>query len=256
MALFTDKGTEITKSVFGEIPKNDALGSAVVRQYGKANKGFDIGSCQFALHYFFENNDTLQGFVRNVAECVKEGGYFIGTCYDGRKIFDSLKDKKRGEGNSIVINGNDKIWEVVKEYDSSTFADDETSLGYPINVYQETINKYFREYLVNFTYFTRVMENYGFKALTSAEAKEIGMPSGVGNFKQLYSDKYHMTPSERKISFLNNFFIFKKIRSVDAEKVKLRATDESKTEEQLNLKETEALRNPIKKKKKRLVINE
>ena len=62
------------------------------------------------------------------------------------------------------------------------------------------------------------MENYGFKALTSAEAKEIGMPSGIGNFKQLYSDKYHMTPSERKISFLNNFFIFKKIRSVDAEK--------------------------------------
>jgi hypothetical protein len=76
---------------------------------------------------------------------------------------------------------------VVKEYDSSTFADDETSLGYPINVYQETINKYFREYLVNFTYFTRVMENYGFKVLTSAEAKEIGMPSGIGNFKQLYS---------------------------------------------------------------------
>ena len=65
-----------------------------------------------------------------------------------------------------------------------------------------------------------------------------------------------MTPSERKISFLNNFFIFKKIRSVDAEKVKLRATDESKREEQLNLKETEALRNPIKKKNKRLVINE
>lgn len=256
MALFTDKGTEITKSVFGEIPKNDALGSAVVRQYGKANKGFDIGSCQFALHYFFENSDTLQGFVRNVAECVKEGGYFIGTCYDGRKIFDSLKDKKRGEGNSIVINGNDKIWEVVKEYDSSIFADDETSLGYPINVYQETINKYFREYLVNFTYFTRVMENYGFKVLTSAEAKEIGMPSGIGNFKQLYSDKYHMTPSERKISFLNNFFIFKKIRSVDAEKVKLRATDESIAEEELNLKETDALRNPIKKKKKRLVINE
>ena len=103
MALFTDKGTEM-KSVFGEIPKNDTLGSAVVN--AEANKGFDIGSCQFALHYFFENSDTLQGFVRNVAECVKEGGYFIGTCYDGRKIFDSLKDKKRGEGNSIVINGN------------------------------------------------------------------------------------------------------------------------------------------------------
>jgi hypothetical protein len=252
MALFTEKGKEITQSVFGEIPKNDALGSAVVRQYAKAATGFDVASCQFALHYFFENVDMLQGFCRNVSECVKEGGYFIGTCYDGSKIFDSLKDKKRGEGISIVERGDVKIWEVIKEYDASTFRDDETSLGYAINVYQETINKYFREYLVNFGYFTRVMENYGFRPLTNAEAKEIGMPAGIGNFKQLYEErKYNMNASERKISFYNNYFIFKKIRSVDAEKVKLAATDESVAEVTLNLEDTKAAR---KKKKKRLVI--
>ena len=256
IALFTEKGKEITQSVFGEIPKNESLGSAVVRQYGKAAQGFDIGSCQFALHYFFENKDTLEGFVRNVAEGVKEGGYFIGTCYDGSKIFDMLKDKARGEG-AAIYNGDDKIWELVKEYDATTFADDETSIGYPINVYQETINKYFREYLVNFSYFTRVMENYGFKPLTTAEAREIGMPSGIGNFKQLYSDRFHMTPNERQISFLNNFFIFKKVRSVDAEKVKLASTDESKAEAAANLADTEALRETkAKKRRKRLVIKQ
>jgi len=256
VALFTEKGKEITQSVFGEIPKNDALGSAVVRQYGKAAKGLDVGSCQFALHYFFENNDTLQGFARNVAECVKEGGYFIGTCYDGTKIFDALKDKKRGEGINIVENGDTKIWEIIKEYDATTFRDDETSLGYPINVYQETINKYFREYLVNFGYLTRVMENYGFKPLTNAEARDIGLPAGIGNFKQLYDEsKYRMNAAERKISFLNNYFVFKKVRSVQAEKVKLKATDESEAEAALNLTDTEAIRNP-KKKKKRLVIRD
>ena len=252
VALFTEKGKEITQSVFGEIPKNDALGSAVVRQYAKAATGFDVASCQFALHYFFENVDTLQGFCRNVSECVKEGGYFIGTCYDGSKIFDSLKDKKRGEGISIIERGDVKIWEVIKEYDATTFRDDETSLGYAINVYQETINKYFREYLVNFGYFVRVMENYGFRPLNNAEAREMGMPAGIGNFKQLYEErKYDMNASERKISFYNNYFIFKKIRSVDAEKVKLAATDESVAEVTLNLEDTKAAR---KKKKKRLVI--
>jgi SAM-dependent methyltransferase len=254
LAMFTEKGKEITQSVFGDIPKNETLGPAVARQYGKGTNGFDVGSCQFAMHYFFENADTLQGFMRNVAECVKEGGYFIGTCYDGRKIFDALKDKKRGEGISVQ-DGDTKVWEIVKEYDDDAFKADETSVGYAINVYQETINKYFREYLVNFDYVIRVMENYGFKPITNAEARDLGMPAGVGNFKQLYDDKkYHMTPSERTISFFNNYFIFKKIRKVDAEKVKLEATDESVVEIKLNLADTEAARKPTKKRKKKLVI--
>ena len=255
LALFTEKGKEITQSVFGDIPKNDSLGPAVVRQYGKGSNGFDVGSCQFAMHYFFENSDTLQGFCRNVAECVKEGGYFIGTCYDGRKIFDSLKDKKRGESCCIVQDGDAKVWEIVKEYDSDSFKADETSVGYAINVYQETINKYFREYLVNFDYLIRVMENYGFKPITNAEARDLGLPSGIGNFKQLYDDrKYHMTPSERYISFFNNYFIFKKIRKVDAEKIKLQESDESVTEIKLDLADTEAARSTTKKRKKKLVI--
>ena len=255
LALFTEKGKEITQSVFGDIPKNDSLGPAVVRQYGKGSNGFDVGSCQFAMHYFFENADTLQGFCRNAAECIKEGGYFIGTCYDGRKIFDSLKDKKRGESCCIVQDGDAKVWEIVKEYDSGSFKADETSLGYAINVYQETINKYFREYLVNFDYFIRVMENYGFKPITNAEARDMGLPSGIGNFKQLYDyRKYHMTPSERYISFFNNYFIFKKIRKVDAEKIKLQGSDESLTEIKLDLADTEAARTTTKKRKKKLVI--
>ena len=255
VALFTEKGKEITQSVFAEIPKNDALGPAVARQYGKASKGFDIASAQFSLHYFFENMDTLQGFMRNLAECVKEGGYFIGTCYDGRKIFDSLKDKAKGEGCCLIHANESKIWELVKEYDATTFSDDQTSLGYAINVYQESINKYFREYLVNFGYLVRVMENYGFKTLTNAEAKEIGMPSGMGNVKELYNDRYKMTAAEREISFYNNYFVFKKIRSVDAEKIKLGSTDESLDEIKLNLDDTLAARGEKpQKKKKRLVI--
>ena len=41
---------------------------------------------------------TFEGFIRNLKENIKKGGYFIGTCYDGKKIFDyfkGLEDKKR-----------------------------------------------------------------------------------------------------------------------------------------------------------------
>ena len=254
IAMYTEKGKEITQSVFGEIPKNDKLGTAVVRQYGKATKGFDVGSCQFALHYFFANNESLQGFLRNVSECIKEGGYFIGTCYDGSKIFDSLKDKKRGEGITIVEGGDEKVWEIVKEYDESEFKSDETSIGYAINVYQETINKYFREYLVNFDYLVRVMENYGFKPLTQSEARDLNLPSGIGNFKQLYKPNFKMTPEERKISYFNNYFVFKKVRTVDAEKVKLSQSDESATEVAMDKADTIKIRKSTTKKKKKLII--
>jgi len=256
LAMFTEKGKEITQSVFGEIPKNDKLGKAVVRQYGKAANGFDIASCQFALHYFFENNDILQGFMRNVAECVKLGGYFIGTCYDGSKIFEALKDKKQGDHLTITENGDIKVWDIVKEYDSDVFVSDETSLGYAINVYQETINKYFREYLVNVDYLVRVMENYGFKPLTQSEAKEHGLPSGIGNFKQLYTPKYKMKPDERTISFYNTYFAFKKIRTLDAEKVKLENSDESIVEAELNKADTLKIRKPKKTKKKLVITTE
>ena len=251
LALFTEKGKEITQSVFGEIPKNESLGPAVMRQYGRAAKGFNVGSCQFAFHYFCENRDTFQGFLRNVSECVEEGGYFIGTCYDGKKIFDALKDRKQGEG-LVVRDGDTKVWEIVKEYSRETFVDDETSLGYAINVYQETINKYFREFLVNFDYLVRAMENYGFAPLTDEEAREMGLPRGIGNFKLLYEDKYRMTPGEKYISYFNNYFVFKKIRTVDAEKVRLGETDQSQFEVKLDLADTEKLR--TKKKKKKLVI--
>jgi hypothetical protein len=242
LGLFTEKGKQITQSIFGEIPKNDSMGSGVIRQYGKFSAGFDVGSCQFALHYFFENVSILQGFLRNVSECIKEGGYFIGTCYDGKKIFDNLKSKKTGGKCCLIQNNDEKIWEIVKDYDNENFEDNESCLGYAINVYQESINKYFREYLVNFTYFIRIMENYGFKLLTNEEAKELDMPSGMGNFKTLYKDHYKLSLNEKKISFYNNFFIFKKINSVDAEKVKITLSDESNYEEKLNLSDTETIR--------------
>ena len=191
--------------------------------------------------------------MRNLSECIKEGGYFIGTCYDGNKVFNQLKDKKRGEGVSIYEN-EQKIWEISKDYDHASFNGDETSVGYPINVFQETINKTFKEYLVNLDYFTRVMENYGFKPITDTEAVELDIPSSLGNFEKLYKKTFNMTPNERQISFLNTYFIFKKIRSVDAEKVKLQNTDSSASEIETNINETLLLRKKTVKKKQTLNI--
>ena len=50
-----------------------------------------------------------------------------------------------------------KMLEIRKEYSENGFNEDTPCLGYTINVWQESINQWFNEYLVNFTYLTKLI---------------------------------------------------------------------------------------------------
>jgi len=237
-ALLNDKAKQITAAVFGNGPKEaEKIGKGVSKQYGKGDEGFNVASCQFAIHYFFENPDTLKGFLKNVAECTKLNGYFIGTSYDGKTLFNDLKKVKTNEGVQIIDDGK-KIWEVIKNYTASSFEDNSSSIGYKINVYQESINQYISEYLVNYDYFDRLMNAYGFQLISKEEANEIGLPEGSGLFSELFINMLHeikrnkfkeslfgeapnMTSFERKISFLNRYFVYKKHTEVNIDKIQI-----------------------------------
>jgi hypothetical protein len=237
-AMLNERAKQITAAVFGNGPKeSEKIGRGVSRQYGRGVDGFNISSCQFAIHYFFETPDTLREFVKNVAECTKINGYFIGTCYDGKLVFNELKKIKTGESIKIIEDSK-KIWEIVKGYGSDMFEDDSSSIGYRIDVYQESINQLISEYLVNFDYFNRVMSAFGFEIINREEAKEFGLPEGSGLFSELFlcmldeiaKNKFKakdfdeaplMTSIEKKISFLNRYFVYKKVRTVNTEMVTL-----------------------------------
>ena len=246
-AMLNDKAIQITKAVFGEGSKDEEkLGKGVYKQYGKGVDGFNISSCQFAQHYFFENKSTFQNFVKNISECTKVGGYYVGTCYDGKLIFNMLKDKKRGE-NVELYNNTVKIWEIVKDYDTDVFEDDISSIGHKIMVYQESIGSLIPEYLVNLNYLTRVMEDCGFVLITREEAKILGLPDGSGSFSELFNmmmveikrnrnERIYRFASEMKeyektISFYNKYFIYKKVRNVNSKKISLDVLDEEFNEE-------------------------
>lgn len=283
-AMFTDKGKQIVRAVFGQGPKDaSVLGKGVVKNYGKGAKGFDLTSIQFSIHYMFKNQQTLQNFMRNLSECTKVGGYFISTQYDGRKMFNELRRVKQGESLTIMENGR-KIWEVTKDYDRDEFPNDASSVGYAIDVYQETINKVFTEYLVNYEYFVRLMEDYGFVPLTNDEARRLGFKTSTGLFSELFgimkneirrdpelANQYglamDMSPNEMRISFLNRWMIFKKVRDVDAESVarrlmgmsiaeeeRMRAESAEATEEVANIIEEAKPRIAPRKLKRRVIL--
>jgi hypothetical protein len=183
--------------------------------------------------------------MKNIAECTKHNGYFIGTAYDGKLVFNELRKTKLGESIQIVEDGR-KIWEVTKGYSSDTFDDDSSSIGYRIDVFQESINQTISEYLINFDYFNRVMTAYGFEIISREEAIEMGLPEGSGLFSELflnmldeitrnkfkakdYGESPMMSAIEKKISFLNRYFVYKKIRVVNTEAIELELGEYNET---------------------------
>ena len=128
----------------GEGSKSEIMGSkGVHKNYAVGSNGFNISSIQFALHYMFENEEILNNFMKNISECTALNGYFIGTCYNGSKVFNMLKAKDQNETISL-FSEKQKIWEITKRYNHENFNNDESCLGYAIDIYQETINKTFR----------------------------------------------------------------------------------------------------------------
>lgn len=271
-ALFTEKSKAIVKAIFGEGTKNEiTLGKGVYKNYGIAKNGFNVSSIQFALHYMFESEAIAHSFLKNVAQCTAINGYFIGGCYDGKRVFNMLETLETGESKSLFKNET-KIWEICKRYNNSEFNDDESCFGYAIDVFQESINKTFREYLVNFDYLVRLMENYGFVLLNQSEYKQLELPGSLGSFEEMYKfmnseiqrkpslkfkigNSLIMSEEEKKISFLNNYFVFKKVRDIDdgAIEEKIKSQSEKIEQSQKVVEDLEALDEELLKQEKKSI---
>jgi hypothetical protein len=243
---------EISNAVFGKgsVDALKKLGlNGVVANYGKGESGFDISSIQFAVHYMFENEDTLNGFLRNVCECTKVGGVFIGTTFNGKKVFDLLKRNGVKKNESFILfkggqsESSKKIIEIIKKYDDDVrFPPDEFSLGYEIQVWQESIGNYISEYLVNFEYLDGMMSKYGFEPhhLDKGDIFRKSRASFEELFRvmrehhssnSLYAKALGMSNEEKTLSFLNDYFIYKKVRDVDCTNLR-QTVVVSKTEKQ------------------------
>ena len=213
------------------------IGEGVAQMFGVGEKGFDIISNQFSTHYFFKNKETLIEFATNLTENCKVGGYIIGTCYDGQKIFDILKDKEANESIVKKDNKGDVIWRMIKKYQGSELKIDETSLGLEIDVLQESINKTHTEYLVIFEYFAKILESFGFVPCPEEDLNRFGLNKHIGSFKELFDlmendikeNKFprknlgkalEMSEAEKFVSFLNNYYVFKKHHKVNTQTVR------------------------------------
>lgn len=71
-------------------------------RYKKKDVCFDLVSCQFSFHYCFESLPQVDRMLQNISECLRPGGYFIGTTPDAFQIVNKLqKSEGMSFGNNV-----------------------------------------------------------------------------------------------------------------------------------------------------------
>lgn len=202
---------------------------------GLLKSKFNIVSSQFTLHYYFKDEETLRGYLQNLSDMCHKDGYFIGTCYDGMKLYQTFMNQE-SEHISMDDDMGIKVYDIHKKYDIESFDYDKDNLsnmfGNTVDVYMSSIGQYIEEYLVNFEFFIDIMKEYGFtlQEPNSLKKKNTFLKGPIGNFddiidnldsvredksfKKHYRDSLEVARIKeyKRLSGLNNWFIFKKTK--------------------------------------------
>ena len=184
--------------------------------FGSAFTGFDVTSCMFALHYMCRDENTLAGFLTNLADLVAVGGYFVGCCKDGDAVARLLAQDQ----NSVVgRDGKAETWLMTKRYGSgigSSVPPSAAGLGLAVDIEFMAAGETSTEYLVSWPYMVARLSECGLEVLTVEEAGAVGLPSGSQMFGDTWAaakaegDDFAMTEAIQKLSFLNRWFVLRR----------------------------------------------
>ena len=241
-----DRNKQLVDILYGNDKRISKDLRTIVPLYkNRATRGFDVISSQFSFHYYLKDEDTFRSYLQNISENCKPHGYFIGTCYDGMKVFQTLRDSQDGSIEMRDDLGN-IVYRINKAYDDTIgdfqYEADQKSkcFGQKIDVYMNSIGHTITEYLVNFEMVIDIMKEYRFRLATPKskncsgifDSREHTYKQGLGGFEQIqeslqnrsthdkelknyYSEALDLFKPEnaplRTLTNLNNWFIFEKI---------------------------------------------
>lgn len=121
---------------------------------------FDFVSCQFAIHYAFDNTKHIKQLFKNITNRLKKGGIFVGTTVDDKKLFEYLRNSDTLEFGNDLYN--------VRFEQKNNFKTIGTKYYFTLTEAIPNIP----EYLVRFKLFEKVAKKYGLKLLYKKSFKE------------------------------------------------------------------------------------
>ena len=184
---------------------------------GPMAAGADLTACLFALPYIFRDENTVAGFLTNLADTIKVGGYFVGCCTDGDAMAHLLASSP--DKSVVGRDGRSDTWLLTKRYGSeigSSVPPSAAGLGLAVEIEQVVAGTIHTEFLVSWPYLQARVAECGLDLLTPEETTTLGLPASTQMFRDTWlmaesgGDLFAMTESLKQLSFLNRWFVFKR----------------------------------------------
>ena len=175
---------------------------------GSGSGGFDTVTCMFAMEYMFRDIDTLDGFLNNLADTVKVGGYFAGCGLDGDAVARLLST----DGSVVVKDGRTDVWVMTRRYGTgigNSVPPSATGLGLAFDVDFIALGEARTQYLMSWAYLQARLAECGLELLNAEEVTTLGLPASMQMFR-VEKESFAMTDAVRRYSELNRWFIFRR----------------------------------------------
>jgi len=148
---FADPEEGISKFVLSQVmgvgSPDTSRGEYIARMFNVAPK-FDVGSIQFAIHYMFSDNESINNLMDTIDKYLKPDGYLLCTVFDPSLVMNLLGDKNTFTSYYTDDNGQrKKFFEIVKKFDGNL----KDEPGLMIDVHMAWVSqegKYIPEYFV------------------------------------------------------------------------------------------------------------
>lgn len=217
---------QVARLVWSLLDASSVKDERLRRYHGFAGSGFDVVSCQFAIHYFFSTPATLAAFAANVARNIRRGGFFVGTCMDAHRVHLAFGDKRCIQG----VSSGKVLWRLQRLYEAFDTETPDGNTGLRIKVYLQTIGQVLDEFLVDYRLLLAAMAQVGLVPPDAEQLTGLGLdsrqaPDGTCTFEASHArmsssmegstdphvrSAMAMSEAERTFSFLNRWFIFVK----------------------------------------------
>jgi len=192
----------------------------------KNYKTFDIMNAQFTIHYYFENDNSLNNFLNNVKKHLRQHGFLLVTTFDANIVHNTFNKDGKINAEYMSSDGNNSIlYDINRLYPSNTKNLKQTGLA--IDVLMKWINQedYYKEYLVEPSFLIESMDKIGLSLIETDTFKNL-----FDNYKDYLNNyvknesidntkKFLMTTAKyydenfknfHSYSFLFRYYIFQK----------------------------------------------
>ena len=203
-----DGGTKLNyadqyKALGGMNQENKNLMEKFFSSDPKSQTKFDVISCQHVVHYFLKDNDTWKNFKDNLNQTLRNGGYFMITHFDAKRVQQILGDK-----DSVLYEYTDekgdkqKLFEIIKKY--TIEKNKPVGPGNAIDLFAAWMfedGTYQTEYLVDLEFIKKDLLDY-----CDLELVETDLYENLYNLNKIFfMDKYYQAqPNEQTRGFFQN----------------------------------------------------